>query len=84
MPGSDPVNYMLNMVTMTLIKISSKYKLEQCSSNSFAHAPITIFLKITYSSHILKRNLGVPVVVQRKTNLTNSHEDAGSIPGLDQ
>ena len=28
--------------------------------------------------------LGVPTVVQQVKNLTSSHEDAGSIPGLAQ
>ena len=29
-------------------------------------------------------NFGVPVMAQRKTNLTRIHEDTGSIPGLVQ
>ena len=32
----------------------------------------------------LKSSIGVPVVVQRLTNPTSIHEDAGSIPGLTQ
>ena len=31
-----------------------------------------------------KGHRGVPVVAQRKTNLTSIHEDAGSVPGFAQ
>ena len=35
-------------------------------------------------SQWLNKKTGVPVVAQRLANPTRIHEDAGSIPGLDQ
>ena len=34
--------------------------------------------------HLKYTNPGVPVVAQRVTNLTSTHEDVGLIPGLSQ
>ena len=36
------------------------------------------------SPSLNKTHIGVPVMPQQLTNLTGIHEDAGSIPGLDQ
>ena len=58
---------------------------DRCSSGRTA--PCSALLKInpdTKDNALFKDVLGVPVVAQRIKNVTSSHEDVGSFPGLAQ